>query len=330
MRPPFVVNPPIKTYQSNAYALGGVLALGNIASGVLDNYFICWECLPNLKDGLRPIMFLPFVSPSTFSACGFGPQLSFKPSHRDELLLSITGSLKRGFLVRLLVDEYYIPDRRSYNNRHYVHDVLITSVVPGADSFELMGYCADRRYRASTCSLAEVSEGYFGAKKIVEKSKEMGFVAFKAQLDRPISLQPGEIKRQLGCFLDSRDPHPRAEQRGAQLEERLYGLAVFTACETYVSGFSRGDWWDRRIFSLVAEHSQLMLRRTIKMERLLGVAIDKRAADEAVHLAGRLKLLSLLPEHRHSGLIFAEMGRLLRLLKEESEKAANALRLAID
>src|SRR4051812_19213239 len=101
MRPPFLSNPPIKTYQSNAYVLGAFLALGEGTSAILDNNFIMLGCVSNLKSAPRPIMFLPFIGPETFSVCGLGSLLSFKANSRMELSRAIASSLQRGFLVRL-------------------------------------------------------------------------------------------------------------------------------------------------------------------------------------------------------------------------------------
>lgn len=327
----FVLNPPVKTYQSNAYVLGAVLALGPAANGILDNNFLSWECFPNLKDSFRPIMFLPFFSPSNFSACRLGLQLSFKPNDQIELYTAISSSLEQGFLVRLLVDEYYIPDRWAYGKRHWVHDVLITDATSGIGPFEMIGYCSDDRYRVSACSPTELSEGYFSAIEAVEKTKEVGFVAFKAQLQQPILIEPKEIKRQLGCFLKSKDPHPRVQERSLNREPKiLYGLDIYEAYEMYVRNLAENDSLDRRIFSIVTEHSQMMLRRTMGLESLFGIVIEKNSMRQATQLASRLQLLSLLPKHRRSNAIYAEMGRLCRELKDESRKAGEILWMGID
>jgi hypothetical protein len=78
MRPPFIANPLIKTYQSNAYALGAFLSLGEGASGILDDYFVSWYCVPDVRSAPRPILFTPHIAPDTFSACGLGAQQSFR------------------------------------------------------------------------------------------------------------------------------------------------------------------------------------------------------------------------------------------------------------
>jgi hypothetical protein len=328
MRPPFVPNPPIKTYQSNAFALGAFLALGEGASGILDNNFIMLGCVSNLKNAPRPILFLPFLSPETFSACGLGSLLSFKANSRMELSKAITSSLQRGFLVRLGVDEYHIPDRWPYGNKHRIHDVLVTSAASDAASFELIGYCVDRRYRPSACSLDDLSNGYFAA---VEKTGKRGFLAFKAELHRPVAVDLAVIKRQLECLLQSRDPAPTVGQSAQKSGEPiLHGLAVFDACEQYVRSLTPNEWLDRRVFSLVAEHSEMMLRRMLRVENLLGVKIDKTPAERATHIAGRLKLLSLLPEQRRSEALFAAMAKFFWELKPESRNTAEILWRVID
>jgi len=321
--PPFLSNPPIKSYQSNAYALGAFLALGDGASAILDNSFVTWGSVSDLKNSRRPIVFLPFISPETFSACGLGSLLSFRANSWMELSKAIASSLQRDFLVRLGVDEYYIPDRRPYRNKHQIHDVLVTSIAQDGTRVELMGYCADRRYRASACSISELSEGYFAA---VGKTGKTGFLAFKAELRNPMMIDLVAIKHQLEWFLESRNPTPTPGQTVAEPGESiLHGLKVFDACERYVNNLKPNEWLDRRVFSLAAEHSEMMQRRTVRVESLLGVNIDKMPAERAIHIAGRLKLLSLLPEQRRSTASFAEMAKLFGELKTESRTAAETL-----
>jgi hypothetical protein len=326
MRPPFLPDPPIKTYQSNAYALGAFLALGEGTSAILDNNFITWGCVSDLKKAPRPILFLPFISPETFATSRLGSLLSFRAFTRAELSKAIVSSLQCGFLVRLGVDEYHIPDRRSYRNKHRVHDVLVTAATPSAESFELMGYCADRRYRPSTCSLEDLSTGYFSA---AEKAGKQGFLAFRAELPRPITVDLAAIRRQLEFFLESRDSARNGAPTAKTGEPILHGLAVFDACVRYVRSLTPTEWLDRRVFSLMAEHSGMMLRRTFTVESLLEMPIAKTSAERAVHTAGRLKLLSLLPEPRRNEASFAEMAALFGRLKEESRNAAETLWQAI-
>lgn len=245
-----------------------------------------------------------------------------------ELSTAVTTSLQRGFLVRLAVDEYYIPDRRAYRNLHRIHDVLITASSHDGTAFELMGYCADRRYRGSACSLEELSQGYFGA---VGKYGPAGFLAFRAEMQRPVVANPRFIKLQLECFLESKSPpQPTPGAATGTNDSLLYGLRVFDVCVEYTKGLRATEWLDRRVFSLAAEHSETMLRRTRRLGSALQVQIDEVPAERATQISSRLKMLSLLPDKRRSEAFLAEMEKLFRDLKHESQKAAETLWQALN
>lgn len=328
MKAPFFRNPPVRTYQSYAYALGAILPLGENVEGLLYNWFISLTCVSNLKSGRRPIILPPFLSPDVMSANGLGPQLSFVANTPAELAAAIAISINRGFFVRLGVDEYYIPERSSYRIRHRIHDVLVSDVSSDGKNFELIGYCSDRRYRPSRCAIDDLSKGYFGGADQIGRN---AFLAYKAELSRPIVIDFCTIKRELLDFIDCRGCPPMGGEL-AQTDNSsiLHGLAVFDACEEYLRRLSGAEWLDRRIFSLLGEHSLLMLRRTLRVEEMLGRMIDKAPSERARNITERLKLLSLLPEHRRSSEVFGEMARLVRGAKLESRQAAEILGMAID
>ena len=301
------------------------MTLGEPANSVLDNYFINWMAPRGLSQyGPWPIRFSPLLTPHNFVSHNLGHQLHFTARSSTELAGAIGSSLKQGFLVRLIVDEYHIPDRRAYHNQHKLHDVLVTGASSDLQSFELAGYCADRRYRKSLSSIIDLSNAYFGGSK---QTGAAGFVAFKAAISNPISTDLQEIKRQLTCFLECRKS---ADSREGPLPWRdiSYGLAVFDACEEYVRNVTPSTWLDQRIFSIMAEHSQMMHRRGVRLEPLLKAKFDPTASDQAKSLSARLKLLSLIPKNRRSEAQFVEMGKIIRQLKEKSEiNIVNMLRM---
>lgn len=331
-RPPFIHNPPIKTYQSDAYALGALLALGDRALGVLDNSFINWVSSSELDRGPWPIRFIPRLSPATFASSNLGHQLTFRARNAGELVSAVLSSVEAGFLVRLIVDEFCIPDRWAFQIRTRVHDVLVIGAAKYAKHFELMGYCADGRYRQSDCPIENVIQGYFRA---VPTVGDHGFIAFKGVLERPVLPVLSAIKYKLECFLQSRtscngENDGFLDGSGSPVfKHARYGLAVFDTCAGYMQKLTSLQYWDLRIFSVLYEHTKLMQVRLKRLEDGFHITVDKGAFARANQLATHLKWLSLIPSGRRNEDLRKAMVDIIMKLKAESQTSCESLRAGL-
>lgn len=327
MNTTFCTEPPVRTYQYNAYALGAISAWGSRTSSVVLNNFIYIESPSELKPGGHPVYFLPFIGPMTFSKLGFGPQLHFSTRSVDEFKSAIVSSIRNGYFVRVLVDEFYIPERWAYNKVHKIHDILVIAVAENLKSATIIGYCDDARYRPSSCPLDVMATAY---QAVVERAGQNGFIAFKAvPSDEHSRIELPRIKYQLALFLASR-PIEESVTSGVrtQASGKICGLSVFDIIPSYLSDLGCSGRIDQRLFSLLSEHAQLMSLRGKHIFHLLGLA-EPEVFSAAVVEAKRLKFLALVPPRSRNAEIINRMIELGRNLQASTAAAAESLYSAI-
>lgn len=317
--PPFSIQPPISTYQYNAFALGAIPRPD--LDTVVDNNFIQLAAQENLADQVIPICFLPLISPVNYSACKLGLKLNYAPKSAGELLQALRSSLSKGFLIRLLVDDYYIPDRWTFGKTHRLHDILVVDHA-GDDSFLLAGYRADDRYGFSTCTYAALASGYSATASQVG---ENGFIAFRYFASAAPEPDLRRMKEHLGCLLSSRAIAEEKTPSGAKLGLGLHGLAVFEAIDAYIGGVKPGQYIDKRVFYLLAEHAKAMQERSLRVQRSRGGPELQRIPGEAREVAGQLAFMSLRRGANRSSSYMDTMRTLCRRLKEHTRMAAEHL-----
>jgi hypothetical protein len=259
---PFSANPPIKTYQYIAFVLGAaeVSCTRNQYNALLANYFIQVESAPNFSPQDHLIRFVPFLGPTTLSRHKLGTQLPFTPINAGEFIDAIGVALRNGFYVRILVDEFFIPEHWTFKTLHKIHDVLLTGINLASDIVHLVGYCLDNKFRASTCSVQQLCDAFFAIPKDPPLPR---FIAFKFEPER-LAIDTVSILSSMIAFLDSKatmetqlvDPiHPGKD------DVRRYGVSVFDFLAEYINIHPEKIPLDRRPFSLIADYFLLMRAR---------------------------------------------------------------------
>jgi hypothetical protein len=294
---PFELDPPIKTYQYTAYALGAALPVGKEAGSILDNNYIQLESARSYLPQHHLLRFAPYIGPTTFAENGLGVQSALVPRTRRDLISALVRSISHGFFVRLLVDEYFVPERWSHLTTHRMHDILVTGIDLAKKDVTIVGYCRDRRYRESHCSVRELCAAYFSVPHHPGVDR---FIAFKFQPRTAIKLNLGLIQESLVNFIEAKpsprtklpDPSDGAPGGGA------YGLAAFDYVSGYIEIQARNSRMDRRPFSTLLDHALLMQRRAQRVSGHIGdpdrFSREAPLFSENCYTAKKLKLLSMV------------------------------------
>lgn len=313
----FEFNPPVKTYQFTAYVLGAVMANGDCGDVLLENEYN--ELIWSDSERGHLMRFHPHIAPTTFAKHGLGVQTSFHPTSDSDLLAAVIASIKSGYYVRLLVDEFHIPERWCYLRHHRLHDILVVGVDIERGYFELAGYTSAGRFGKTLCDLNQMCMAYFGVGGKIHAAR---FVAFKYDPKASRKLDKEAICRALKRFIGSEPPsgHRRDDGRKDGSGMERYGASVFECLEAYVEQNGGRSRLDRRPFSIVVDYAVLMRRRAMRLG-LRGSAgaegwrSSNTVFDENESLARSLKMLSMLPSSAMTSEHIGTMRNLCKRLK---------------
>ena len=124
---------PIKAYQHHAYSLGALFTLGEAA---------------------YPCFYSNYIALTTGNGIDFQ---RFRNNHlpvfekHDYLLDALTASganvnvllkylIDSEYYIEIQADEFYVPNRRSYNRNHFIHNLLIIGFDDTERIFNTVGY----------------------------------------------------------------------------------------------------------------------------------------------------------------------------------------------
>lgn len=307
MHLPFDENPPIKTYQYAAYSLGVILGCGHETSDILYNNYI--QLAAPLSPGEREhvISFLPVISPPTFPESGLGVTKSASPFSLPEFIEFIDSSLATGFFSYIFVDEFYIPSRVAYLNRHALHDTLVVGFDDHRENVTLMGYGIGRRYGKTICNVGSLYSAYGASARIGLKAPSI--LAFKFAPRIEVSLDLPSIRRQLSAFLSgSLDGISLCGiPKGELVRQYAFGIETYDVVRRHLINYELYGKLDRRAFSVLAEHARVMLARAKRVYEILGRASPENNGFEcfykASEAAGKLMLLSLRRSRMDAGVL---------------------------
>lgn len=139
--------PLIQVYQHHAY---GFSILGNGRESRIWAYNKYIQLVFTPAYGLNSfnyfVEFMTKQAPFIWEGCN-----DITISHlKINILEYIKNGINQNEYAWLCIDEYYIPDSPSYNEGHYLHDVLIYGYDDNKEEFYKMGYNKTKHYCSST------------------------------------------------------------------------------------------------------------------------------------------------------------------------------------
>ena len=171
------------------------------------------------------------------------------------------------FAVFRGIDDYYIPGKSWYRERHFYHDGMICGYDMSDRTYYIHAYDSNWRYR-----VFKIPQTSFDAARrhsLAQGITGSYLCAIKVKNDTP-EFSPSEVTRNLRRYMDSSIKKYPAEERGT-----VFGSAAHDYIVMYVRRIADGlipySRIDRRIFRLIWEHKRVMLERLERLESALGM-----------------------------------------------------------
>ena len=173
------------------------------------------------------------------------------------------------FAVFRGIDDYYIPGKSWYRERHFYHDGMICGYDMSDRTYYIHAYDSNWQYRVFKVPQASF---HSARRHSLDKGTNGYLCAVKVKDDTP-EFSPYETVENLKRYMDSSIEKYPVTDRG-----NVFGTAAGDYIVMYVRRLEDGSIpyrrTDRRVFRLIWEHKRVMLERLEKLEEALGVNSD--------------------------------------------------------
>lgn len=154
-------------------------------------------------------------------------------------------------------DEFYVPHRNYYGNRHFCHDFLIHGYDAAQQEYILLGFNENHFYESTKISFSQFEEAFFSETAMIEyvhllKRKE----GYKYDFDLPF------VYEMLEDYYYSRNTSERYSKCSDVLTDRLWGLEVYKGLSGYFNSLiNENARYDIRPLHILYEHKKCMVSR---------------------------------------------------------------------
>ena len=230
------------------------------------------------------------------------------------------------------VDDYYIPGKTWHNERHFIHDGLICGYDQSEKTYSIFAYDDRWIYRVFQTPQSAWEAG----RRYAFGQEHYGFIyGIRPRDDNEIvDLDLPQIHARLETYLQR-----SCSVADIQQPPYVYGIAVHDYIDAYLAKLIDGsvpyERMDRRVFRLIADHKEVMLKRLKGVEDRLSLGNDASVQYQSVvrqsdkmrmlyaahHMQRRDTLLSTVRIMLHDVQMQEEM-----ILAEFTEKMGAALK----
>jgi hypothetical protein len=152
---PVNLKPYAKTYQHWAFPISAISAINKDAElHVINNLTHVFY--------VDPVEDLNFCDADLFNKWDCLDTIEITSNSVDsksELEKFFLNKLDKGFYIYTLVNEKYIPHRKSYLKFDHTHDIFVHGYED--DCFTVLGYCDDRHYRSTTVPIKDFMSAWY-------------------------------------------------------------------------------------------------------------------------------------------------------------------------
>jgi hypothetical protein len=339
---PFLRQPPIVTYNYSAFLLGALLGSDPAAVGFLHNNYIQLSSTA-LYNPTHLVSFVPAFGIDEMPALGMGTINILEPKNASDVESMVVEALNGGFYARVVLDEFYLPDKLAYQKRHFIHDNLITGYCRSCRTCFVAGYRGEKtggpsprmteRFGVVACPLASVGPAIFsrpddlGARFLQEK-----IVLFQPR-QGAVPTDIPFIKAQLAAYLSSAHDPKLYSERGYPgrsidpwpvIKDKLsFGIGVYESLIRFtLEGPETGSMSHLRAYRLLWEHKACMTRRAAAVARIVSPDLAREtspgfaAIEQAANAIRLQSLFHRMTAGKQTGI---EIAASLRKLMEEEQ-----------
>ena len=249
-------------------------------------------------------------------------KLITKKAVDESIDLTIKEMLNNGYYISFCgVDDYYVPGKSWYGQRHSSHDGLICGYDEEEETFCIYAHDINWIYQ----KFWTPQNGFYAGRAAVERKGRFGKIyALKAKSE-VVEFSPAAVLTKLLEYLDS-----NLEMYPFEGEERVYGIVVHDFIAEYVSKLYNGeipyDRMDRRVFRVIWEHKKAMLERISLIEKTLDM--DNTASEQYKFLvaeADTMRMLYASHYMKRRDSVLPAIKKKLLLLKEKEQEILTSL-----
>ena len=174
----------------------------------------------------------------------------------------IRNALDRGYYVTFShIDDYYIPGKTWYKERHFAHDGLICGYDQEKKTYSIFAYDKSWVYRTFEIPQSSFIKGMYSG---ISMGLDTNIRGIKAKRDI-IELEPETIYKNIKLYLNN-----DIKSNPIDTDEKVKGSAVHNYLYMYLDMLSKGEikaeYADRRILRFVWEHKKCMFDRIRAVE----------------------------------------------------------------
>lgn len=231
--------------------------------------------------------------------------------------LTIKEMLNNGYYISFCgVDDYYVPGKSWYGQRHFSHDGLICGYDKEEETFCIYAHDVNWVYQ----KFWTPQKGFYAGRAAREQEDFFGKIyALKAK-NEVVEFSLATVYDKLQEYLES-----NLEMYPFEGEERVCGIVVHDFIAEYVSKLHNGeipyDRMDRRVFRVIWEHKKAMLERISLIEKSLDM--DNTASEQYSFLVSEADMMRMLyASHymkRRDSVLPVIKKKLLALKEKEQE-----------
>lgn len=182
----------------------------------------------------------------------------------------IRGMLDKGYYVGFSgVDDYYIPGKTWYKERHFNHDGLICGYNQSDKTYCVFAYDSNWVYRKFWIPQKSFNEGRIA----MNQQGCYGHLCSMKPTNELVELSIDKVLENLVKYLDSSFEKYPLDQEGD-----VYGVVVHNYLLEYIKKLYDGsiayERMDRRVFRLVWEHKKAMLERIQKIDNIQPLSVS--------------------------------------------------------
>lgn len=261
--------PPIIGYLHHAYPLS-ILANEEAYLPWFYSNYIQLYCPPNFQNPIRnrTLKFNFYRRPD--ARVSFSPYLKVQILDRDlifksptDILPFVVACLDKDYYIRLVVDEYFLPDSAAYQKRSLVHETLIYGY--DNQTFAGIGYNKNGDYDSYRIGFSELKQAVVQADLTGHYDPD-GLRLFKYDSHVRYDFDIYLVREHLEDFLFSKNSSQRFRML-ANPTDGAYGLATYSSLKSRIVSFlTSPSSFDIRPVHILWEHKKCMVSRLKYME----------------------------------------------------------------
>lgn len=283
-------NPPIVGRLHIAFPLSIILTDERYLPWYYD-HFIYLRCKKDIytRHGLDMCFFTGEIGPLdernilSFNECLEINNISlnlFIENNIDLENLIHTGT-NNGYYLRLEADEYYIPQRSSYNSFHFPHYTGIYGYDQSTSMCELIGFDNNLVYKSSTASVEMLKKSLHSAYEILKGVDYTSYINLLKKRDESYNFNLALVFESIKDYLLSKNPEERLSFLGSPGKDYAYGKEIYDYLNIYFEELmGKKVFYDIRNLHILWEHKKCMVQRLKFMETKGFIQADRCYSDK--------------------------------------------------